>query len=96
MNHRVRCGDIMYMRDSRYSLASANGGDWRFITSLPIQNKYGPKGAVITETKFSTTTYIVGKFKTGDETPTASEGSYKIDDSLPTPPSINFIPLIKI
>ena len=96
LNHRVRCGDTMYMRDSRYSLASANGGDWRFITSLPIQNKYGPKGAVITETNFSTTNYIVGKFKTGDETPTTSEGSYKIDDSLPTPPSINFIPLIKI
>lgn len=96
MNHRVRCGDWMHIRNGKYSLASANGGQWRFITSLPIQNKYGPKGAVITETKFSTTNYIVDKFKTSDETPTMVEGQYKIDDSLPSPPSINFIPLIKI
>jgi hypothetical protein len=85
MNHRERIGTPFYMRDGKYYLASAATNQntyWRFITSLPIQNKYGAKGSVITEPKYSTANY--------------EDVKLNIDDSLPSPPSINLIPLIKI
>ena len=85
MNHRVRCGTQFKIRDGKYYLASAATNQntyWRFITSLPIQNKYGAKGSVITEQKYSTANY--------------EDVKLNIDDSLPSPPSINLIPLIKI
>lgn len=85
MNHRVRCGTGFYMRDAKYSLASCVDSDsvfWRFTSSLPIQNKYGAKGSVITTPVYSSVKY--------------ESVSLNLDDSLPSPPSINFIPLIKI
>jgi energy-coupling factor transporter ATP-binding protein EcfA2 len=82
MNHRTRCGNPdIKIRDSRYTFAKAESGkSWRFLTSLPIQNKYGVKEGVTK--KFSTATF--------------KGTTIKIDDTLPAPPSINFIPLIKI
>ena len=82
MNHRTRCGDPdIKVRDSRYTFAKAKAGkSWRFLTSLPIQNKYGVKEG-------ATKKYSSATFK---------GTTIKIDDTLPAPPSINFIPLIKI
>jgi hypothetical protein len=74
-------GTIHNIRDTRYSFASAESGkSWRFITSLPIQNKYGQKEGTVP--KLATARY--------------GSITINIDDSLPNPPTINFIPLFKI
>lgn len=81
MNSRTRCGSEIKIRDSRYTFASSiSGKNWRFLTSLPIQNKFGKKTG--TSIKLSTANY--------------NGTTIKLDDTLPAPPSINFIPLIKI
>ena len=72
---------IAYIKNGRYRFAHSDGtGNWRFLTSLPIQNKYGKANSL-------SNNYSTAKF-----------GSIiiNIDDSLSSPPSVNFIPLMKI
>jgi hypothetical protein len=81
MNSRTRCGTKIEIRDSRYTFASSKSNtSWRFLTSLPIQNKFGKKTG--TSLSLSKANY--------------NDTAIKLDDTLPAPPSINFIPLIKI
>lgn len=62
---------------------------WRFISSLQQRNRYGkPNNLGIT--------YSFATFKTIENDNTLKDINISIDDSLPIPPSINFIPLIKI
>lgn len=69
------------IKNGRYNFAHSDGeGHWRFLTSLPIQNKYGKPNSV--ENDYSTAKY--------------GSTTIKIDDSLSSPPSVNFIPLMKI
>lgn len=55
---------------------------WRMISSLPIKNKYGAYNDEYNDTTYSKAEY--------------ENTTINIDDSLPNPPSINLIPLIKI
>lgn len=81
MNSRTRCGTTIRIRDSRYTFASSKSDtSWRFLTSLPIQNKFGKKTG--TSLSLSKANY--------------NGTNIKLDDTLPAPPSINFIPLIKL
>jgi len=87
-NHRTSCQGPVYIRDGRYRLACAPEDanyNWRFLTSLPVENKYGKTNVMIPE--YSIVTYN-------------GENSNKfdkfIDDSIASPPAINFIPLMKI
>lgn len=69
------------IKNGRYNLAHTDGeGSWRFLSSLPIENKYGQQSSLTNN--YSTTLF----------------GSTKVnlDDSLSSPPSVNFIPLMKI
>lgn len=78
-------GEIYYNAEGGYQLGafrSRNNGTaegWRFLSSLPVTNKYG-------------------SYKNVGEYATAKYGDTEIliDDSLPKPPSINLIPLMKI
>ena len=94
-NHKTPCHSKFKVRDGGYMLARNEDNKWfqsgktwkkahnvwRLTSSLPIQNKYGTPD-VLSENKLSS-------IKCGNE-PTY------IDDSLPTPPAVNFIPLMKI
>ena len=94
----VRMGNIelcnaLYMairaleRDGKYTLASAlSGKSWRFVTSLPEVNKYDDITSPLN--KKTRVTY--------HESTTDGTGVREIDDNLPSPPAVNFIPLMKI
>lgn len=73
------------IRDSYYKLKHSYGdsAQWRLVSSLPQQNKYGSnKNNSNSATNLSYATF-------GDT-------KIYIDDSLGNPPSVNFIPLMKI
>ena len=81
------CDDYMYIKDGGYQLAPdykkhANYvGKWRFTSSLPVRNKYGKPDSLEDILSFA---------KSGTNTETY------LDDTLPSPPAMNFIPLMKI
>lgn len=89
-NHRTRCQGPISIRDGYYNFANVtakniddkNKRNWRFMTSLPIANKYGQDN---TFSLIPSTATFAGK----DE-------PMNIDDTLGSPPAINFIPLMKI
>jgi hypothetical protein len=68
---------------STKALTNPSANSWRTISSLQIQNKYGE----ISEEQF-TKNYSTATWDSG--------GSFNIDDTLPAPACINFIPLMKI
>lgn len=82
---------VIKVRAGAYKLACPPGDanhKWRFISSLQQRNRYGkPNNLGIT--------YSFATFKT-IENNTHKNINISIDDSLPIPPSINLIPLIKI
>ena len=87
MNHRTRTHGIAKIRDGKYTLASAlSGKSWRFVTSLPEVNKYDDITSPLN--KKTRVTY--------HESTTDGTGVREIDDNLPSPPAVNFIPLMKI
>ena len=87
MNHRTRTHGEAKIRDGKYILASAMPGkSWRFITSLPEVNKYDDIDFTLNNK--SRVTY--------HKSPINSSGIREIDDNLPSPSAVNFIPLMKI
>ncbi len=87
MNHRTRTHGEAKIRDGKYTLASAmDGKSWRLITSLPEVNKYDDINFTLEDK--SRVTY--------HKSPTDSSGIREIDDNLPSPSAVNFIPLMKI
>lgn len=84
MNHRTRCQtDNLKVRDGYYHFASCDNSatGWRFLTSMPRASKYGQIDAI--KPIYSTLT-------------DSKDNSFRIDDSLSSPPAINLIPLMKI
>ena len=77
--------ETFYNAEGGYQLGafrSRNNGTaegWRFLSSLPVTNKYGSYKNI--------GEYAVAKY---------NDTEILIDDSLPKPPTINFIPLMKI
>jgi hypothetical protein len=68
---------------STKGLTNPGANNWRTISSLQIQNKYGEISESQFTKKYSTATWDSG-------------GPVNIDDTLPAPACINFIPLMKI
>ena len=81
--YKTYCRSAFTVNDGAYVIARNYRADnvWRLRSSLPIQNKYGEPNSL--EDNLS---YIQTK----------NETKKYIDDSLPTPPAMNFIPLMKI
>lgn len=84
-SHRTRWNPALDIKEGYYNFAHADGGSWRLLSSLPRGNKYGEDG--ILDPKLST-----AKFGSGID----NELIINIDDTLGSPPAVNFIPLMKI
>lgn len=81
------CDEYMLIKDGGYIMApdyekyEGYVGTWRFTSSLPVRNKYGKPDTLEDVLSYSETN---GGVKT------------YLDDTLPSPPTMNFIPLMKI
>lgn len=77
----------MYIKDGAYILVpdyeKYNGyvGSWRLSSSLPVRNKYGKPDGIEDILSYIKTTPDIETY---------------LDDTLPSPPAMNFIPLMKI
>ena len=99
-NHKQPCANAFSIRDGSYIIARNNPDKeievgkvwttipnvWRLTSSLPAQNKYGETN----DYTLNNLSHVA--INAGGE----SDNIIYIDDSLPTPPAMNFIPLIKI
>lgn len=81
--YKTYCRSQFTINDGSYVIAKNYRPNtlWRLRSSLPVQNKYG---------KSNSLDDVLSYIQTENETKNF------IDDSLPTPPAMNFIPLMKI
>lgn len=94
MNHRVRC--VHYsVNDTGYAFKGSTETPNMFPTSIQYDTKYGMRSLQneVLSTSAGIASYSVVLYR---DTPTSITASYKIDDTVPVPNSINLLPLMKI